>query len=318
MRLPCAVDGFGAAGLTTHPSPSPPRPPGAKVWLQAAVDAPPLAVPPPATYYYAGTLKGEPASAVLLAVGADGGVSGVAHRSNATFVLGKAGVPRGASAAAAAAAAAAPMASIKANTSKAPAFSCGTHELSGARARMPDITNITSSAAGGGGGAAANRRLQQQQVQPPDFTNPDQTKTVTLAIETDAGVSRKVAAARRCLPVRRGCLPPKPAVCHHLPAEYLALFKGDQARAVEHAALLVGCETREGSGRPMHAHAGLVLHHLLFPGQPPVREARLLLALGSRARASGRMPTCSALSFLPFNRCRRGLQPGDWRGHTNG
>ena len=88
--------------------------PGARVWLQAAPDAPPQQVAAPATRYFRGSIAGQAGSAAFMAVSADGGVSGYAFRGNASWALGKAGAPSGASAAAAAAAAAAPLRSRRA------------------------------------------------------------------------------------------------------------------------------------------------------------------------------------------------------------
>lgn len=100
--------------------------PGARVWLQAAATAPPQQVAPPATRYFRGSIAGQPGSSAMLAVRPDGGVSGSAQRGNASWVLGKPGAPRGASAAAAAAAAAAPLRSRRAvaGTQDKPPFRC--------------------------------------------------------------------------------------------------------------------------------------------------------------------------------------------------
>ena len=51
--------------------------PGAKVWIQAAADAPPQERPPPATRYFRGRIAGAPNSRVLLSVRANGAVNGV-------------------------------------------------------------------------------------------------------------------------------------------------------------------------------------------------------------------------------------------------
>lgn len=102
--------------------------PGAKVVLQAAINAPPLERAPPATRFFRGIIAGFPSSAVILTVQPDGGVSGMAYRGNASWALGKEGVPAGASAAVAATAAAAPLDSQKVrpeDVKALPPFSCG-------------------------------------------------------------------------------------------------------------------------------------------------------------------------------------------------
>lgn len=226
-RWPCMLHAAQAGGARPsapcNPSPAPPlaacplplRPPGAQIWVQAAADAPPLLVPPPATFYYAGTIKGDPASAVLLAVTADGGVNGVAHRSNDTFVIGKAGVPKGASAAAAAAAAAAPMASLRVNTASAPVHKCGNHKQSNRKFSARKVPDLPA----GSGAAPTNRRRLQQ----PNFSVGDNpTRTVTMAIDTDAGGAGLAAArceggAWSCVAAADGAalLPPPCSRRHH-------------------------------------------------------------------------------------------------------
>ena len=174
-QVPPAVRTCGLAWPTDSLSHLALHPPGATVWVQAAADAPPLQAPAPTTAYYAGTIEGDPASSVLLAVSAAGGISGVARRANSTFVIGGQGAPVGA-AGAAAAAAAAPMASVAVAPTAARGFKCGMQEggAEGATARKLGRA--------AGGAAAARRRLQQ-----PNFSVSDQPMAAIVALETDSG-----------------------------------------------------------------------------------------------------------------------------------
>lgn len=176
--------------------------PDAVVWIQAAVDAPPLQRAPPATRFFRGTIAGNPRSSVMLAVREDGGVDGVARRGNASWALGRPGTRAspGGSPAATAAAAAAPLASQRVRAEGLPArrpFQCG-------NSAPPFNASVLGH----------DRKLQQADyvVGPdyPGYTKLDQQYVATLAIDTDA--------------------------------EFLAKWGGDTDRAASYVALLVGCE----------------------------------------------------------------------------
>lgn len=128
--------------------------PGAQIWLQAATTAPPQQVAPPPSLYFRGSIAGQPGSAVIMSVSADGGVSGYAFRGNDSWALGKPGAPRGASAAAAAAAAAAPLSSVivqPEDVQALPPFKCGVSGLG--------HTHQPADSSGGGSGPAAGNPL---------------------------------------------------------------------------------------------------------------------------------------------------------------
>ena len=103
--------------------------PGAVVWVQAAPDAPPMQMRPPAgARYFRGSIAGSPGSAAVLAVLPDGSVDGfVLRNGSSSWSLGRPAAPPGASAAATAAAAAAPLATQRADASLAARrpFRCG-------------------------------------------------------------------------------------------------------------------------------------------------------------------------------------------------
>ena len=144
--------------------------PGARVWLQAAADAPPQQVAAPATRVFRGSIAGHPESAVIMAVSADGGVSGHAFRGNASWALGKAGAPSGASPAAAAAAAAAPLASVMVqpkDVQALPPFACGVAGLGPAGdAAGSGSSSSSGPAAGNPLGGSARKLLQVRPVGP--------------------------------------------------------------------------------------------------------------------------------------------------------
>lgn len=110
---------------------------------------------------------GHPGSSFLLSVGPDGAVSGMARRGHASWALGKAGAPRGASVAAAAASAATPLGYLVVPSSAEmalPDFGCNTLHAPvpsrAARAR-------TRAARLAAPQAATSRKLFQVSTAPP-------------------------------------------------------------------------------------------------------------------------------------------------------
>lgn len=127
-----------------------------QVVVQPSKHKPPQRIPRPTTAFFKGSIAGAPGSSVLLSVGENGAVHGVAHRDNASFALTRS--PRATAGsgpvAAAAALAAAPLSSSRttsAQTRELPRFSCGVQ-------RKPALSGRPQAAAAS---AAGSRRLKQ-------------------------------------------------------------------------------------------------------------------------------------------------------------
>lgn len=126
--------------------------------MQSSKRSPPRRIPRPTTAFFKGSIAGAPGSSVLLSVGKNGAVHGIAHRGNTSFILARSkGPTAGGPVAAAAAMAAAPLASRRttsAQTKELPRFSCGSQRKAAApgRPRAPAAS------------AAGTRRLKQARV----------------------------------------------------------------------------------------------------------------------------------------------------------